>query len=127
MNIKHIIQSIFKPREQLQDEVVIKFLQVLENIRAEELTCSETYARLDEFVETEVHSRTPRHVPGLQRRIRSIACHSRKYKIKSDGKFDFPSLFIVQSAYSWNNFSPARTATFNRFSAGVIGQDHISL
>ena len=29
--------------------------------------------------------------------------------------------------YSWNNFSPARIATFKRFSAGVIGQDHISL
>ena len=67
MNIKHIIQSIFKPREQLQDEVVIKFLQVLENIRAEELTCSETYARLDEFVETEVQSKDADKITPLIR------------------------------------------------------------
>ena len=53
MNIKTIFQTIqntFKPQEKLQDEVVIKFLLVLENARAEELSCGEMYARLDEFV-----------------------------------------------------------------------------
>lgn len=60
MNIKTILQNIqntFKPQEELQDEVVLKFLRVLENIRAEELSCGEMYARLDEFVETEVQSK----------------------------------------------------------------------
>ncbi len=36
-------------------------------------------------------------------------------------------VLMINLFYSWNNFSPARTATFKRFSAGVIGQDHISL
>ncbi len=67
MNIKNIFQNIFKPREQLQDEVVIKFLRVLENIRAEELSCSETYARLDEFVETEMKVRDADKIAPLIR------------------------------------------------------------
>ncbi len=56
MNIKHIFQNIFKPRKQLQDEVIVKFLNVLEKVRAEDLTCDQLFARLDEFVETEVRS-----------------------------------------------------------------------
>ena len=60
MKIKNFFQHLqptFKPPEKLQDEVVLKFLRVLENLRAEELSCSEMYARLDEFVETEVKSK----------------------------------------------------------------------
>ncbi len=60
MNIKKIIQRIqytFNPQQdipELKDEVVLKFLRVLENAREEELSCTEMYARLDEFVENEV-------------------------------------------------------------------------
>ena len=57
MNIKKLFRSIqntFNPQEKLQDEVVVKFLRVLENVRDEELSCGEMYARLDEFVEAEV-------------------------------------------------------------------------
>lgn len=60
MKIKSFFQNLqptFNPQEKLQDEVVLKFLRVLENLRAEELSCSEMYARLDEFVETEVKSK----------------------------------------------------------------------
>lgn len=63
MNIKnfiHRIQNTFTPQREaleLQDEVVLKFLRVLENAREEELSCSEMYARLDEFVENEVQSK----------------------------------------------------------------------
>ncbi|MBI3151254.1 MAG: hypothetical protein HYZ21_03930 [Chloroflexi bacterium] len=63
MNIKNIIQRIqntFTPKQgelELKDEVVLKFLQVLENAREEELSCSEMYARLDEFVENEVQAK----------------------------------------------------------------------
>ena len=60
MNIKSLFRSIqntFNPQEELQDEVVLKFLRVLENVRAEELSCDEIFARLDEFVETEVQSK----------------------------------------------------------------------
>jgi len=60
MNLKNFIQRIqnsINPQRdtlELKDEVVLKFLRVLENAREEELSCSEMYARLDEFVETEV-------------------------------------------------------------------------
>ena len=50
------IQNTFRPQEELQDEVVIKFLRVLEKARAEDLSCDAMFARLDEFVETQVHS-----------------------------------------------------------------------
>lgn len=56
-NIFQHIRNIFKPQEELQDEVILKFLQVLEKARAEELSCSDTYIRLDEFVETQVQSK----------------------------------------------------------------------
>jgi hypothetical protein len=59
MNIKSIfqrIQNIFKPQADLQDEVIVKFLQILEDVRTEDMSCNELFVRLDEFVETEVHS-----------------------------------------------------------------------
>ncbi|MBM3125443.1 MAG: hypothetical protein FJZ87_10295 [Chloroflexi bacterium] len=39
---------------ELEDEVVVKFLKILENIRSEEMSCEEMYSHLDEFVEREV-------------------------------------------------------------------------
>ncbi len=59
MDIKRIIQQIkngFAPKQEMQDEVVLKFLQVLENVRHEEMSCEEMFAQLDEFVEREVNS-----------------------------------------------------------------------
>lgn len=59
MNIKHFIQRIrnrFNPQPELTDEVVLKFLSILEQARAEELSCSEIHTRLDEFVEKEVQT-----------------------------------------------------------------------
>lgn len=63
MNIKNFIQRIqntINPKQEtleLKDEVVLKFLRVLENAREEELSCSEMYTRLDEFVENEVEGK----------------------------------------------------------------------
>lgn len=63
MNIKNFIQRIqntINPKQEtleLKDEVVLKFLRVLENVREEELSCSEMYTRLDEFVENEVEGK----------------------------------------------------------------------
>jgi hypothetical protein len=57
MNIKNFIKRIrhkITPNPELTDEVVEKFLKVLEQVRAEEMTCSDMYSRLDEFVENEV-------------------------------------------------------------------------
>ena len=59
MNIKTIIKNIkdkISPQEQLQDEVVIRFLKVLDRVREEEMSCEEMYHQLDEFVEQEVQS-----------------------------------------------------------------------
>ena len=59
MNIKNFfqrIQNIFKPQAELQDEVIVKFLRILEDVRAEDMSCDEMFIRLDEFVETEVQS-----------------------------------------------------------------------
>lgn len=71
MNIKNFIQRIqnsFAPRQEpleLKDEVVLKFLQVLENAREEELSCGEMYARLDEFVENEVQGNDAEKITPL--------------------------------------------------------------
>ena len=40
----------------MQDEVIVKFMRILEDVRAEEMSCDEMFDRLDEFVETEVES-----------------------------------------------------------------------
>ena len=50
-----VLEQQLLAQEPLTDEVVLKFLQVLENARAEEMSCSDLYARLDEFVEREVN------------------------------------------------------------------------
>lgn len=42
------------PQPEMTDEVVMRFLKILEQVRAEDLSCSDMYARLDEFVEAEV-------------------------------------------------------------------------
>lgn len=66
-NILHDIQNTLNPQGKLQDEVVIKFLRVLENARDEELSCVEMYARLDEFVELEVQSKDAGKITPLVR------------------------------------------------------------
>ena len=60
MNIKNFfrrIKNIFKPQVELQDEVIVKFLRILDSVRDEEMSCDEMFTRLDEFVETEVQSK----------------------------------------------------------------------
>jgi hypothetical protein len=57
MNIKNLINQIrgqVSSQPELTDEVMIKFLRVLERVREDDLSCEDTYAKLDEFVETEV-------------------------------------------------------------------------
>ena len=70
MNIKNIfqrIQNIFKPQDALQDEVIVKFLRILENVRDEEMSCDEMFIRLDEFVEAEVQSKDAEKLMPLVR------------------------------------------------------------
>jgi len=57
-------------RQDIRDEVVVRFLQVLENLRSEELSCEEMYTRLDEFVEREVESKDAAKImPLIQEHI----------------------------------------------------------
>lgn len=50
-------QDSLDPQQPLTDEVVVKFLQVLERARAEDMSCNDLFARLDEFVEREVNKK----------------------------------------------------------------------
>ncbi|KAA0276833.1 MAG: hypothetical protein DPW18_09750 [Chloroflexi bacterium] len=57
MKIKNLFQQIrnrFNPQPEMTDEVAVKFLKVLEQARAEDWSCTDIYARLDEFVENEL-------------------------------------------------------------------------
>ena len=77
MNIKNIfqrIQNIFKPQAELQDEVIVKFLRILEDVRAEDMPCDEMFARLDEFVEAEVQSHDAEKLMPLVREHLDM-CH----------------------------------------------------
>ncbi|MDP1713865.1 MAG: hypothetical protein Q8L41_03890 [Anaerolineales bacterium] len=70
MNIKTLflhIQNTFAPGQKLEDEVVLKFLSVLEKAREDELSCSEMFARLDEFVETEIQTKDADKITPLIR------------------------------------------------------------
>jgi flagellar motor component MotA len=58
MNIKTFfqqIQNIFKPpQDELQEEAIVKFLRILEDIRAEDMSCDEMFHHMDEFVENKI-------------------------------------------------------------------------
>ena len=57
MNIQELIQRVrnkLSPRDELSNEAVYGFLRVLEQVRQEELSCDEIFAKLDEYVELEV-------------------------------------------------------------------------
>jgi hypothetical protein len=59
MNIKELFQDIAshlrRDHGQLPDEVVQRFLRMLEEVRLDEMPCSQVYAHLDEYVEKEMH------------------------------------------------------------------------
>lgn len=73
MNIQSLLQRIkdkISPREPLQDEVVIRFFKLLEQIREEDMSCDDMYAQLDEFVEQEVKSKDAAKImPLIQEHI----------------------------------------------------------
>jgi hypothetical protein len=80
MNIKNIfqrIQNFFQPKkeEELQDEVIVKFLRILEDVRAEDMSCDEMFNRLDEFVEAEVQSHEAEKLMPLVREHLDMCSH----------------------------------------------------
>ena len=77
MNIKNFFQqikNIFQPQAELQDEVIVKFLRILEDVRAEEMSCDDMFNRLDEFVEAEVRSQDAEKLMPLIREHLDM-CH----------------------------------------------------
>ena len=59
MNIKdlvHRIRSSLGMKEELPNEAVLGFLRVLEEVRAEEVTCEEIYSKIDEYVERQANT-----------------------------------------------------------------------
>jgi len=70
MNIQELIQRVRKklsPHENLSNEAVRGFLHVLEQVREEELSCNEIYAKLDEYVELEIKKEDAAHIMPLIR------------------------------------------------------------
>lgn len=70
MNIKELIQRVrnrLAPRESLSNEAVLGFLNVLEQVRADELSCKEIYKKLDEYVELEIKKEDAAHIMPLIR------------------------------------------------------------
>ena len=70
MNIKDLVNRIrtsLGMKQELPNEAVLGFLRVLENVRAEELTCDEIYSKLDEYVENEVDKHDAAHLMPLIR------------------------------------------------------------
>ncbi|HUI90072.1 MAG TPA: hypothetical protein VLX61_15240 [Anaerolineales bacterium] len=70
MSARDFIQNIrdkFKRKEMLSDEVVERFLRVLEKIRREDVTCDEVFTQLDEFVENEVDGKDAARLMPLLR------------------------------------------------------------
>ena len=60
MNIKELIRRIrvsLGLQKELTNDTVLGFLRVLEDVRSEELTCDEIYAKLDEYVECEANTK----------------------------------------------------------------------
>jgi len=70
MNIRAIIQKIkksFNHHEELPNEAVLGFLQVLENVQEEGCSCDEVFNRIDEYVEREVDGRDAENIMPLVR------------------------------------------------------------
>jgi len=54
-------------KKDLSSDAVLGFLHVLEEVRAEELTCDEIFSKLDEYVECEVDKKDAAHLMPLIR------------------------------------------------------------
>lgn len=70
MNLKQLIQRVrnnISPAKSLDDEVVLKFVNVLEQVRKEEITCREIHTQLDEFVDEQINKKDADRIMPLIR------------------------------------------------------------
>lgn len=80
MKLKDLFKNFFgKPAPQLEmtDEVVLKIIKILEQARAEEITCDDMFAQLDEFAEHKFYGRNVEKIAPLLREHLEICngCH----------------------------------------------------
>jgi hypothetical protein len=68
------IQDVFKP-EEMQDEVILKLLRILENVRDEDMSCDDLYTFLDQFVEREIKSKDADKIMPLIREHLDLCSH----------------------------------------------------
>ena len=65
MNIQELVKRVrnkLSHHDNLSNEAVYGFLHVLEQVRQEELSCQEIFAKLDEYVELEVKKEDAAHI-----------------------------------------------------------------
>ena len=71
MNMKNFFQHLgghFKRESQeLPDEAIEGFLRVLEEVRLEDMPCSQVFTKLDEYVEQELHGENAARLMPLLR------------------------------------------------------------
>jgi hypothetical protein len=53
----------------------LKFLKILEQARADQLSCEDVYTRLDEFVESKIHGKDAKKIAPLIREHLDVCIH----------------------------------------------------
>jgi hypothetical protein len=70
MNLRELIKKIrnkVRRPEELSNDMVLGFLQMLERVEKEDITCDELYMKLDEYVERELDKRDAAYIMPLMR------------------------------------------------------------
>lgn len=80
MKLRDLLQNFFgkpAPQPEMTDEVVLKIIKILEQARAEEITCDDMFAQLDEFAEHKFYGRDIEKIAPLLREHLDICngCH----------------------------------------------------
>ena len=64
---QHLSGHFRHDHQELSDEALQGLLRVLEDVRKDDMPCSEVFSRLDEYVEKEVHGVDAAHLMPLLR------------------------------------------------------------
>lgn len=71
---RHLADRLGRGGAPLPDKVVEGFVRVLEEVRIEDMPCSQVFARLDEYVEREIHGEDVARLMPLLREHLDV-CH----------------------------------------------------
>jgi hypothetical protein len=72
---RHLADRMGRGGAPLPDKVVEGFMRVLEEVRIEDMPCSQVFARLDEYVEREIHGEDVARLMPLLREHLDL-CHN---------------------------------------------------